>query len=125
MPPQIHPFTFDETVNSGDYVTVTCAATRGDIPINITWTLNGRRFDIFDQITTVSMNQRGNQLTIESAQAHHTGEYLCSARNLVGVAKYSSYLNVNGIVQSFNGLEYFNIICHFLSYQTFSLNSTS
>lgn len=97
VPPQIHPFSFDEAINSGDYVTLTCAVTKGDVPINITWTLNNRRIDNFDGITTISINRRSNQLTIESAQAHHSGEYLCTAKNLVGQAKSSSYLNVNGI----------------------------
>lgn len=96
VPPQIHPFSFDESVNSGDYVTVTCAATKGDIPINITWTLNGLRITMFEGVTVTSMNQRSNQLTIESVQAHLSGEYTCSAKNLVGEVKHSSYLNING-----------------------------
>lgn len=97
VPPQIHPFSFDESVNSGDYVTITCAATKGDIPINITWTLNTLRITMFEGVTVTSMNQRSNQLTIESVQAHLSGEYTCSAKNLVGEAKHSSYLNINGI----------------------------
>lgn len=98
VPPQIHPFSFgDEAVNSGELVTVTCAISKGDLPLNITWALNGRSINVFDGVATGSLNRRISQLTIESAQAHHSGEYICLAQNVVGVDKYSSYLNVNGI----------------------------
>lgn len=96
MSPEIHPFTFDETVNSGDIVSVQCLVSKGDTPLNISWTLNGRYVNNMDGIITGSMNQRNSILTIESAQAHHTGEYSCLAQNSVGIAKYASYLNVNG-----------------------------
>lgn len=49
-----------------------------------------------DGVVTASMNRRNSILTIESAQAYHTGEYTCIAENIVGVIKYSGYLNVNG-----------------------------
>lgn len=97
VPPQIHPFSFDEAVNAGDYVTVTCAATKGDFPIDITWKLNGLRVNLFEGITTTVVNKRSNQLTIESAQAHHSGEYVCTAKNVAGVVTFSNSLNVNGI----------------------------
>lgn len=84
-------------MNSGDVVTVTCVVSKGDLPLNITWTLNERNVNSIDGIATGNMNRRNSMLTIESAQAHHTGEYSCLAQNVVGIAKYSSYLNVNGI----------------------------
>lgn len=98
VPPQIHPFSFDEAVNAGDYVTVTCAATKGDFPIDIFWKLNGLRVNLFEGIMTTAVNKRSSQLTIESAQAHHSGEYMCSAKNLAGEVTFSSHLNVNGIL---------------------------
>lgn len=102
MPPQIHPFSFgDETINSGELVTVTCAISKGDLPVNVTWILNGRHVTNFDGVAIGSLNRRTSQLTIESAQAHHSGEYVCLAQNAVGIAKYSSYLNINGISRNF------------------------
>lgn len=62
----------------------------------ISWTLNGHNIVNKDGVVTASMNRRNSILTIESAQAYHTGEYTCLAENIVGVAKYSSYLNVKG-----------------------------
>lgn len=95
--PQIHPFSFgEETINSGEFITVICAISKGDLPINITWTLNGRSITEFDGIDTGTTKSRTSQLTIESVQAHHSGKYTCFAHNLAGTDYYSSFLNVNG-----------------------------
>lgn len=99
MPPQIHPFSFgEETVNSGELVTATCAIFKGDLPINITWTLNGHNVNDFEGVDAGNTKRRTSQLTIESVQAHHSGEYTCFAKNSAGTAQYSSFLNVNGIM---------------------------
>lgn len=84
-------------MNSGEFITIICSVSKGDFPLNITWTLNNLKINIFDGITTTNSNRRSNQLTIDSAQAHHSGEYTCTAQNLAGVVKYSSYLLINGI----------------------------
>lgn len=98
VPPLIHPFSFgEESVNSGELVTVTCAISKGDIPINITWNLKGRNVHEFDGIDAGNTKHRTSQLTIESVQAFHSGEYTCLAQNFAGTAKYSSFLYVNGI----------------------------
>lgn len=65
--------------------------------MNITWNLNEKKIGLVDGVTTSSANRRTSQLTIESADAHHSGEYTCVVENTVGTSKYSSYLNVNGI----------------------------
>lgn len=87
-------------MNSGEFLTITCTISKGDFPLNITWILNGRSITMFDGITATNTNKRSSQLTIESAQAHHSGDYTCLAQNLVGSAKFSSYLNVNGILNT-------------------------
>lgn len=66
------------------------------MPINITWTLNGRSITEFDGIDAGTTKSRTSQLTIESVQAHHSGEYTCLAQNFAGTDHYSSFLNVNG-----------------------------
>ncbi|KAJ8982888.1 hypothetical protein NQ317_004318 [Molorchus minor] len=98
VPPQIHPFDFGEiAVNSGELVFATCAVIKGDFPMKISWTLNGRVIDSFDGIVMAKTNKRVSQLTVESAQAYHTGEYTCIVENSAGIAKHSAYLNVNGV----------------------------
>jgi hypothetical protein len=98
VPPQIHPFDFgEEAVNSGDIIITTCVVTKGDMPIEIHWTLNDKPFNQFDGVAVMNTNKRASQLTIESVQAHHRGEYKCIAKNDAGLAEYSAFLNVNGI----------------------------
>lgn len=98
MPPQIHPFSFgQDAVNSGEFLTITCTVSKGDFPITISWSLNGVEISFIDGVTSSETNKRSSQLTIDSAQAHHSGEYTCTAENSAGVTKYSSYLQINGI----------------------------
>ncbi|VEN53577.1 unnamed protein product [Callosobruchus maculatus] len=100
VPPQIHPFDFGgEATNSGDIVVVICTITKGDYPIKMHWTLNGKPVTNTDGVTISSTNKRISQLTIESVQAQHSGEYTCIAENSAGTTKYSSYLNVNVLPQ--------------------------
>lgn len=68
--------------------------------MNISWTLNGRNVKHIKDIDIARTNRRTSQLTIEAAQAHHSGQYTCIAQNSVGIAKYFSYLNVNGILMN-------------------------
>lgn len=75
---------------------VTCLVSKGDLPINITWTLNARTINVYDGVDTGNTKSRTSQLTIESVEPHHSGEYTCYANNLIGTAKYSSFLNING-----------------------------
>lgn len=97
VPPQIHPFSFgEEAVNSGELVTVTCAISKGDMPINVTWTLNGRNINEFEGIDGGNRKSRTSHLTIDYVQAHHSGEYTCFAKNAAGTDNYSTVLNVNG-----------------------------
>ena len=75
-----------------------CLVPRGDLPIAIHWTLNNKPIGQFDGVSAVNTNTRASQLTVESAQAHHRGEYKCVAKNKAGVTEFSAFLNVNGTV---------------------------
>ncbi|KAL0124026.1 hypothetical protein PUN28_006078 [Cardiocondyla obscurior] len=105
--PQLAPFTFgDEAANAGEMATVQCAVIKGDLPIDIVWSFNGRVIDIangaFDEhnydnpdIVISRSSKRASQLTIESVAARHAGEYSCTASNTAGTATHSSILSVN------------------------------
>ncbi|KAI4460603.1 basigin related [Holotrichia oblita] len=92
--PQISPFNFKESVDSGETVSVQCTVSKGDLPLNITWQLNNRTIEKDDGITVMTM-KRFSTLNIDSVQDVHTGEYTCTAQNLAGQAVYSARLNVN------------------------------
>ncbi|XP_025834444.1 Down syndrome cell adhesion molecule-like protein Dscam2 isoform X9 [Agrilus planipennis] len=94
--PQIFPFTFgEEEINSGDTISLQCTVSKGDSPLNITWTLNGHPIVPHKDDIIISNTKRMSSLMIESVQARHTGEYACIVGNIVGMTKYSAYLNVN------------------------------
>lgn len=99
VPPQIAPFNFGtEAINSGDMLSILCVVHKGDLPINITWTLNGKRIDNFVGISAMQMNKRTSQLSIDSVSADLAGKYTCSAKNPVGIVEFSSVLRVNGMI---------------------------
>lgn len=94
--PQITPFEFgEEPINSGDMASVFCSVNKGDIPLNITWTLNNQSVAIIG-ISVLRTNKRISQLSIDDVRADHAGEYTCLASNLAGTTKHSAYLNING-----------------------------
>ncbi|XP_076173901.1 Down syndrome cell adhesion molecule 1 isoform X39 [Ptiloglossa arizonensis] len=95
--PQIAPISFgDETVNAGDLVSIQCVVTKGDSPLEITWSFDSRpiRSDRMDVIVS-SSGKRVKQLTIESVAARHAGEYTCVASNAAGSTSHSAKLDVN------------------------------
>lgn len=94
---RITPFAFDDgPAQTGQYCTLTCTVQTGDLPLNLTWLLNGIELrDSFD-ITITSVGKRTSFLTIESVQAIHAGTYTCQAENSAGISQYSAELKVNG-----------------------------
>ncbi|XP_018577214.1 Down syndrome cell adhesion molecule-like protein Dscam2 isoform X3 [Anoplophora glabripennis] len=96
VPPQILPFEFGEDeINSDDMVSVTCTVNRGDFPIDIYWTLNNITVDKVDGVSVMRTKRRISQLSIDSIQADHSGEYTCHAKNSAGTAVHSAVLHVN------------------------------
>lgn len=46
MAPQIGIFSFgNEPLNAGDLATVTCAVSKGDLPLEIMWIFNAQQID--------------------------------------------------------------------------------
>lgn len=98
VPPQIVPFDFGEAaVNSGDMASVMCTIHKGDFPIEITWTLNGRNLEQEESVSVLRTNKRISQMSIDSVDASHVGEYICKATNPAGITEHAAYLRVNGI----------------------------
>jgi len=96
--PQIAPFAIaEEPANWGDSISVVCAILKGDLPIEITWALNGEpiRPDRSD-INILATTRKNSILSIESVAARHAGEYTCSASNKAGATSHSAILAVNG-----------------------------
>lgn len=93
------PFNFGEVpFNPGDTALVNCVATKGDLPLEISWTFSSETIDSTLQrdITTMPLNPRASLLTINSVNANHQGNYTCIVQNAAGRAEYAATLVVNG-----------------------------
>lgn len=78
-------------------MSVQCVVTKGDSPLEITWTFDGRPIQSYHSDVIVSdSGKRVKQLTIESVAARHAGEYTCVASNAAGSVSHSATLDVNG-----------------------------
>ncbi|KAL7736494.1 hypothetical protein ACLKA6_019693 [Drosophila palustris] len=94
--PRISAFSFgEESMSYGEFVNVQCTISGGDLPVNITWTLNNRPFEDYLEILTTKRGKRINELTIEAVSAKHAGNYSCIAENRAGRVNHTAELKVN------------------------------
>lgn len=66
------------------------------MPLEISWKHNSYNISPYDGITTSRTSKRISQISIDSVQASHSGEYTCTAKNKAGEISHSAILNVNG-----------------------------
>lgn len=78
--------------------------TKGDVPLNITWYLNGKDASKIQGVTVTKIGHKSSTVSIDSVSFIHTGVYTCYVRNLAGAANYSTELVVNG-----NSTQHFHI----------------
>lgn len=96
--PQIAPFDFgDEAANVGEVAGVQCMVAKGDLPLDIFWSLNSVPIVSGERSFLISrLNARTSALNIDSLDAKHRGVYQCIARNRAGFSEHQSELHVNG-----------------------------
>lgn len=103
VPPKIAPFTFgEESMSFGDIVSAQCTIAGGDLPVSVTWLLNGAPIEPQLQILQEMRGKRIYILTIDSVSEKHVGNYTCFAKNRAGHANHSSELKVNGLYKVYN-----------------------
>ncbi|XP_021929576.1 Down syndrome cell adhesion molecule-like protein Dscam2 isoform X2 [Zootermopsis nevadensis] len=93
--PYIIPFSFDGEANSGDNAQLTCHVSKGDRPLQQSWSFHGRELSSHMGITTTKIGDSISVLVIASVGAGHSGNYTCTARNPAGMANYTATLQVN------------------------------
>lgn len=120
VPPQILPFSFgDEPVNYGESIGVQCMINKGDLPIDIRWTLNAAPIvNAEHSVTVTKLNSRTSTLNVEYLDGAHRGLYKCVASNRAGEVEYATHLDVNGSHNS----DYFSLIPFFLIELPFPLS---
>ena len=102
--PQINPFSFgDDEMNLDDAVSTICSVTKGDLPINIWWTLiddfnNGYEKNVStnDGLMITRTSAKLSVLNIDAVKARHRGNYTCYAKNKAGISQHSAFLFING-----------------------------
>lgn len=96
--PIILPFSFgDDAANSGDSNAIQCMVTKGDLPLDIRWSLNGQLVRSGENgIVVGKMSPRLSTLSIESINSFHRGNFMCIAANAAGESNFTTELRVNG-----------------------------
>ncbi|XP_039283560.1 Down syndrome cell adhesion molecule-like protein Dscam2 isoform X27 [Nilaparvata lugens] len=96
VPPRMKPFTFGEDpLEEGQSASVQCAISDGDLPINITWWLNGVQLVSGEDVSIAKIGKRASSLNIDVVEHHHVGNYTCTGQNAAGMSSYSAALTVN------------------------------
>lgn len=77
-------------------MSVTCAVSKGNLPINITWQFQDKPIQITNGIAITRTNRKISTLNIDSVSAEHAGTYTCIAKNSAGEMRHSTKLFVIG-----------------------------
>jgi hypothetical protein len=81
---------------AGQAAQVTCLVLEGDTPLDIVWSVDGGSDMDELGIITNKLGQKGTTLFIEYINEQHRGNYTCTAKNPVGVARFSTFLEIHG-----------------------------
>ncbi|KAF0295703.1 Titin [Amphibalanus amphitrite] len=92
--PEIVPFDVVAPLSTGEDAALTCRASKGDTPMTLSWTFDGRPVTSEMGVNVISAGARTSFLTIQSVGAANSGEYTCTAANDVGEASQSARLTV-------------------------------
>ncbi|XP_076265869.1 Down syndrome cell adhesion molecule 1 isoform X3 [Rhynchophorus ferrugineus] len=93
--PKIQTFDFgEEAPYEGESVSVQCFVGSGDMPIDISWMLNGEPVNKFNDISVSSVGKKLSILSIDSVGKKHVGNYTCLATNKAGLSSYTTRLAV-------------------------------
>lgn len=79
-------------------MSVICSISKGDVPLEISWTLNDKIISLDHNDIIINTGKRHSTLTIDSVAARHWGTYECKASNKFGSADYRALLTVNGTI---------------------------
>lgn len=104
VPPHILPFEI-ETIYYGESVQMICHVSKGDRPMSITWTFEGKDLSTNMGIKTMKMAEQTSFLSVASVTGAHSGNYTCIARNKAGEDRYSTTLNVKGISAKYHSMQ--------------------
>lgn len=90
----------EESIFAGESVHLTCHVSKGDKPLQITWSFQGREILYHNNmgITTTKLGDKASVLSISTAMGQHSGNYTCSASNRAGRTNHTAIVNIHGII---------------------------
>ena len=94
--PELMPFSVEAPLSVGRGATLVCNAFRGDPPLTLAWSQNGRPVSGTAGARVLEAGFRTSVLTIEAVTAAHSGEYTCTATNAVGKVSHTARITVKG-----------------------------
>lgn len=94
--PHIKPFELDEAVFAGESVHLDCHVSKGDTPLNISWSFQGHPVTRRMGVKTTTLSERVSVLDIPTALGPNSGNYTCTATNRAGATSHTALLNVIG-----------------------------
>lgn len=99
MVPYIIPFEIEESIFAGESVHLTCHVSKGDRPLQITWSFQGLEIPYHNNmgVTTTKLGEKASVLSIPTAMGQHSGNYTCTASNRAGRTHHSALVNIHGI----------------------------
>lgn len=101
MKPVITPFPLgNKPLHIDQFVSMSCAISDGDLPLNIYWTFNNQPIISGENDLTISkLGKRSSVLTIDNVKGSDAGNYSCLAENKAGSSSYSTELKVIGALR--------------------------
>lgn len=96
--PHIIPFEVEESIFAGESVHLTCHVSKGDRPLQITWSFQGLQIPYHNNmgIKTTKLGEKASVLSIPTVMGQHSGNYTCTASNRAGSANHSAVVNIHG-----------------------------
>ena len=98
----IDPFTFPNSLHSGQRYNMLCSITKGDSPIKIRWFKDGKPIESSGLklnsigIEIIHVNEFSSTLTFESLRPDHRGTYSCLASNIAGTVQHNATMIIHG-----------------------------
>lgn len=96
MAPIISPFEFDDAIFYGESIQVMCNIPKGDMPLQLTWLFQNRPIKSNDAVTITKVGARSSILAFPAVTERHSGNYTCTASNIVASTNHTAMLNVQG-----------------------------
>ena len=88
----------DPTLRLGERLTLTCAVTKGDLPLTMSWVVDDTSADtsVTSQVKTLQINAFTSILSIDTLQLVNSGNYSCVVRNAAATVTQSQLVRIRG-----------------------------